>query len=102
MPRRLSRRQFVATTAAVGIATSAPRTFGQAPAVRTGSIKPVVVSSSNGNQYKNGGPVTGVQKAFEMITKGDDVLDAVVAGGNLCELDPGDTSVGHGGLADGR
>jgi N4-(beta-N-acetylglucosaminyl)-L-asparaginase len=47
--------------------------------------------------------VTGVQKAFEMITKGDDVLDAVVAGVNLCELDPEDTSVGYGGLpnADG-
>jgi N4-(beta-N-acetylglucosaminyl)-L-asparaginase len=33
-----------------------------------------------------------------MITKGDDVLDAVIAGVNLCELDPEDTSVGFGGL----
>jgi N4-(beta-N-acetylglucosaminyl)-L-asparaginase len=38
-----------------------------------------------------------------MITKGSDVLDAVIAGVNLCELDPEDTSVGYGGLpnADG-
>jgi len=38
-----------------------------------------------------------------MITKGSDVLDALVAGVNLCELDPADTSVGYGGLpnADG-
>ena len=38
-----------------------------------------------------------------MITKGTDVLDAVIAGVNLCELDPEDTSVGYGGLpnADG-
>jgi N4-(beta-N-acetylglucosaminyl)-L-asparaginase len=103
MPRHLTRRQFVATTAAAGLATSASSAFGQAPAVRTGGSRPVVVASSNGNRYKNGGPVTGVQKAFEMITKGDDVLDAVVAGVNLCELDPEDTSVGYGGLpnADG-
>ena len=47
--------------------------------------------------------MTGVQKAFEMITKGTDVLDALIAGVNLCELDPEDTSVGYGGLpnADG-
>ncbi len=103
MPRHLTRRQFVATTAAAGLATSASSAFGQAPAVRTGGSRPIVVASSNGNRYKNGGPVTGVQKAFEMITKGDDVLDAVVAGVNLCELDPEDTSVGYGGLpnADG-
>jgi N4-(beta-N-acetylglucosaminyl)-L-asparaginase len=104
MPRRVSRRQFVATgAAAAGLAASAPRVFGQAPAVRSSGIRPVVVSSSNGNRYKNGGSVTGVQKAFEMIVKGDDVLDAVIAGVNLCELDPEDTSVGYGGLpnADG-
>jgi N4-(beta-N-acetylglucosaminyl)-L-asparaginase len=104
MPRRVTRRQFVATSAAAaGLAASAPQAFGQAPAVQPRGIRPVVVSSSNGNRYKNGGPVTGVQKAFEMIVKGDDVLDAVIAGVNLCELDPEDTSVGYGGLpnADG-
>jgi N4-(beta-N-acetylglucosaminyl)-L-asparaginase len=104
MSRRITRRQFVATGAAAGLAATTPSTvFGQAPAVRTGGVKPVVVSSSNGNRYKNGGPVTGVEKAFQMITRGDDVLDAVIAGVNLCELDPEDTSVGYGGLpnADG-
>jgi N4-(beta-N-acetylglucosaminyl)-L-asparaginase len=104
MSRRLTRRQFVATSAAAtGLTVTSPSVFGQAPAVRAGGPKPVVVSSSNGNRYKNGGPVTGVQKAFEMITKGEDVLDAVIAGVNLCELDPEDSSVGYGGLpnADG-
>ena len=105
MSRRITRRQFVATSAAAAgaAATSPSVVFGQAPAVRTGGVKPVVVASSNGNRYKNGGPVTGVEKAFQMITKGDDVLDAVIAGVNLCELDPEDTSVGYGGLpnADG-
>jgi len=63
----------------------------------------VVIASSNGNQYKNGGPMAGVETAFKLMTKGDDVLDALIAGVNLCELDPEDTSVGYGGLpnADG-
>ena len=41
--------------------------------------------------------------AFGLITEGKDVLDALIAGVNLCELDPEDTSVGYGGLpnADG-
>src|SRR6185369_3288090 len=47
--------------------------------------------------------MTAVQKAFGMITKGADVLDAVIAGVNIVELDPLDDSVGYGGLpnADG-
>ena len=47
--------------------------------------------------------MAGVETAFKMMTKGDDVLDALIAGVNLCELDPEDTSVGYGGLpnADG-
>ncbi len=78
--------------------------FAQAPAVRTGGVKPVVVSSANGNVYKNGGPQTGVERAFNLMTSGGaDVLDAVIAGVNICELDPADDSVGYGGLpnADG-
>jgi N4-(beta-N-acetylglucosaminyl)-L-asparaginase len=98
MAKRVTRREFVQTsTAGIAIAAARPA-FGQAPAVRTSTVKPVVVASSNGNRYKNGGPVTGVQTAFDMITKGSDVLDAVIAGVNLCELDPEDSSVGYGGL----
>ena len=103
MARRVSRREFVQTgTTGLAVAVARPA-FGQAPAVATGAIKPVVIASSNGNRFKNGGPITGVQKAFEMMTKGTDVLESVVAGVNLCELDPEDTSVGYGGLpnADG-
>ena len=102
MARKVTRREFVQTSAAGLAITGARPAFGQAPAISNG-IKPVVVASSNGNRYKNGGAVTGVQKAFEMITKGGDVLEAVVTGVNLCELDPEDSSVGYGGLpnADG-
>jgi N4-(beta-N-acetylglucosaminyl)-L-asparaginase len=62
-----------------------------------------VIASSNGHRYRNGGDQTVVEKAFSMIVKGSDVLDALIAGVNIVELDPEDTSVGYGGLpnADG-
>lgn len=67
------------------------------------TVKPLVIASANGNRFKNGGTVTCVEKAFTMMTQGSDVLDAVIAGVNIVELDPADTSVGYGGLpnADG-
>ena len=104
--KKLNRRDFVRATTAAGVAAAAaPRTlFGQAPTVMTPkSVKPLVIASSNGNQFKNGGTQTVVEKAFSMIAGGADVLDAVVAGVNIVELDPLDDSVGYGGLpnADG-
>jgi len=99
MPRKVNRREFVVTSAGAGLAAAAhTRTSAQAPAMIRSSVKPVVVSSANGHQYKNGGTRTGVEIAFGMITDGKDVLDALIAGVNLCELDPEDTSVGYGGL----
>ncbi len=99
MSHTFTRRQFVQSGTAAGLAVVAAReAFGQAPAVRASGVRPVVVSSSNGNRYKNGGAVTGVQKAFDAMTQGTDVLDALISGVNLCELDPEDTSVGYGGL----
>lgn len=78
--------------------------LGQAPQVlvRRG-VRPVVISSANGNMSKDAAGRTCVEKAFEMITGGADVLDALIAGVNIVELDPEDNSVGYGGLpnADG-
>jgi N4-(beta-N-acetylglucosaminyl)-L-asparaginase len=67
------------------------------------TVKPVVIASGNGNVYKNGGTETCVARAFRMITEGTDVLDALVAGVNIVELDPLDMGVGYSGLpnADG-
>jgi N4-(beta-N-acetylglucosaminyl)-L-asparaginase len=103
MAHRITRRQFVRTGTVAGVALTSTSAFGRAPAVQTGGVKPVVVASNNGNVYKNGGTEVAVQRAFNLITQGTDVLDALIAGVNLCELDPGDTSVGYGGLpnADG-
>ncbi|MGV3615645.1 MAG: N(4)-(beta-N-acetylglucosaminyl)-L-asparaginase [Fimbriimonas sp.] len=66
-------------------------------------VKPVVISSANGHMFRNGGTETCVQRAFRLMTSGTDVLEALVEGVSLNELDPGDTSVGYGGLpnADG-
>jgi N4-(beta-N-acetylglucosaminyl)-L-asparaginase len=93
--KSINRRQFVQAGAA---AVAAPAVvFGQAPTVMTPkSARPLVVCSANGNQFKNGGTQTCVEKAFAMITSGADVLDAVIAGVNLNELDPLEMSVGFG------
>src|SRR5690606_20493168 len=54
-------------------------------------------------RYRNGGPRTCVEEAFLRMTSGADVLEALVAGVGIVELDPAETSVGFGGLpnADG-
>ena len=101
MKRRLSRRDFVKTGAAAAAGASvAPKPLlGEAPMVFTPqSVKPVVISDSSGIKYKNGGPVCAVEKAFGMITEGTDVLDALIAGVNIPELDPEESGIGYGGL----
>ena len=104
MRRRITRRDFVRKSTAAGIAaaglrTSGTRAFGRAPAVvPAGSVSPVVISSSNGNWFKNGGTQTCVEKAFTSMTSGTDVLDALIEGVNIVELDPEDYSVGYGGV----
>jgi len=66
-------------------------------------MKPIVIASANGHQFRNGGSETCVERAFRLITEGADVLDAVVEGVTIVELDPAETSVGLGSLpnADG-
>ena len=104
MSDRINRREFVVTSAAAGLAAAAPGLAGAArampaPAVTTrAAVRPVVISAANGNHSKDAAGKTAVQKAYEMIVAGADVLDAVIAGVNIVELDPTDYSVGYGGL----
>jgi N4-(beta-N-acetylglucosaminyl)-L-asparaginase len=56
--------------------------------------KSVVISSDN---RANGG-INCCNKAMDLLKAGKDTLDAVIAGVNIVELDPDDTSVGYGGL----
>ena len=106
MRRRITRRDFVRTGTAAGVAaaTATRGAFGRAPAVvPSGAAQPVVISSANGNWFKNGGSQTCVEKAYSLMMAGTDVLDALIEGVNIVELDPEDYSVGYGGVpnADG-
>ena len=104
MKKRITRRKFVATAGIGTLASPALLALAQAPQIQTRpSSKPVAVSAANGNKSKDAEGLTCVARAFNLITEGADVLDAVVAGVSIVELDPEDTSVGYGGLpnADG-
>jgi N4-(beta-N-acetylglucosaminyl)-L-asparaginase len=102
---KMSRRDFVKTGTAASVAAAVPAAaFGQAPTVLVRrATPPVVISSANGHEYRNGGPRTCVEEAYQRIVKGEDVLDALIAGVNIVELDPDEMYVGYGGLpnADG-
>src|SRR3954453_14822131 len=58
------------------------------------SPKNTVISSAN----RNNGGINCCAKAMEIVKAGGDTLDAVIAGVNIVELDPRDSSVGYGGL----
>ena len=102
----MQRREFIASSTALGAMTVFESGLSrvEAPAViRQRAARAVVVSSSNGHWFKNGGTKTCIELAFEKITQRTDVLDAIVAGVNIDELDPAEPYVGYGGLpnADG-
>jgi N4-(beta-N-acetylglucosaminyl)-L-asparaginase len=99
--KKINRRDFVAAGAALGMISHTKA--GGAPQVLIPGVRPIVIAAGNGNRSKDKDGLTCVARAFNMITSGSDVLDAVIAGVNIVELDPDDTSVGYGGLpnADG-
>ena len=105
MSDKISRREFVKAGTAASVAATVPAAaFGQAPTVLVRrATPPVVISSANGHEYRNGGPRTCVEEAWQRIVKGEDVLDSLIAGVNIVELDPDEMYVGYGGLpnADG-
>jgi len=102
----MQRREFLASATAAGALTAVdvalPRT-GAAAILRQRAARPVVVASANGNYFRNGGSKTSIELAWEMMTQRSDVLDALIAGVNIDELDPAEPYVGFGGLpnADG-
>jgi N4-(beta-N-acetylglucosaminyl)-L-asparaginase len=96
MSVKISRRATLA--AGAGLAASPLSQAFAGVWIRPDGPKPVVISAANGNQVTNGGTETCVAKAYRLITEGSDVLDALIAGVNIVELDPKDSSVGFGGL----
>lgn len=78
--------------------------------IRTGSaasaaavLRPKIVPFAGPVAIASGNGLAAVARAVEEINTGADALDAIIAGVNLVEEDPNDTSVGYGGLpnADG-
>ncbi len=102
MKNRISRRTLLA--AGVGAAAAPMLKAAEVPTIwLKGPVKPFVISSLNGFTDKNGGAECCVQRAYRLMTGGADVLDSLIEGVNIVELDPTDASVGFGGLpnADG-
>ncbi len=100
----LNRREFVITGAAASLAAATSvKAFGAAPAVIVKKrARPIVISDASGIEYTNGGSQNAVERAFELISRGEDVLDAVVEGVNIPELDPTEAGIGYGGLPNER
>ena len=110
----MDRRDFVTTTAASIAAAATPAALAgqpsspaaaaaRGPAVHTRRARPLCIADVSSIRYRNGGPESGIERAFRGITEGEDVLDAIVAGVNIPELDPEEAGIGYGGLpnADG-
>lgn len=90
MGPQMERRDFLRITSAAGIAGGIVSATGASVAAARPASIPVVVSSANG--------LKATAKAMEILRSGGKPLDAVIAGVNIVEEDPNDTSVGYGGL----
>src|SRR5215213_2129713 len=98
----ITRRNFIKTTTTAAAAAPLARVRSTEVWLQN-SVKPVVISDYSGWEFKNGGKENAVERAFRLITEGKDVLDALIAGVNIPELDPLETGIGYGALpnADG-
>ena len=66
MSRKVSRREFVRSDVATGAALAA------SPVVITQkTVKLVVISDTSGIRFKSKGPMSGIEKAFELVTNGE-------------------------------
>jgi N4-(beta-N-acetylglucosaminyl)-L-asparaginase len=97
-----SRRRFFLTSLAGSAVASANKLFGATPnngiaapaltsmAPAAQGKRPLIISSANG--------VHALDKGMDILKRGGDTLDAVVAAVTVVEDDPNDDSVGYGGL----
>jgi N4-(beta-N-acetylglucosaminyl)-L-asparaginase len=94
-----SRRKFFLTSLAGSLAAGSSKLFARtlpmegdrAPALPPAQgSRPLIISSANG--------VHALDKGMEILKKGGDTLDAVIAAVTAVEDDPKDNSVGYGGL----
>jgi N4-(beta-N-acetylglucosaminyl)-L-asparaginase len=97
-----SRRKFFLTSLVGSAAAGVTNLFGRAtPAAAAGNgsrpatpaaqgKRPLIISSANG--------VNALGRGMDILKKGGDTLEAVVAAVTIVEDDPNDDSVGYGGL----
>jgi N4-(beta-N-acetylglucosaminyl)-L-asparaginase len=96
---RWTRRKFFLASLAGSAAASVGKLFGKTlpgtPPEPLGAppaqgTRPLIISSANG--------VHALDKGMDILKKGGDTLDAVIAAVSVVEDDPKDNSVGYGGL----
>ncbi|MGC1619521.1 MAG: N(4)-(beta-N-acetylglucosaminyl)-L-asparaginase [Candidatus Acidiferrum sp.] len=101
-----SRRKFFLASLASSFAASAGKLFARPVLAGAGGLsssgavaplpaaaqgtRPIIISSANG--------LHALDKGMDILKKGGDTLDAVVAAVTVVEDDPNDDSVGYGGL----
>ena len=96
-----SRRKFFLTSLAGSVVAGAGKLFAgdstasaAVPLTRVippaSGKRPLIISSANG--------LHALDKGMDILKKGGDTLDAVIAAVTVVEDDPNDTSVGYGGL----
>src|SRR6266436_2194129 len=93
-----SPRKFFLASLASSFAAGVSRLFGRSLPSGTAALvpppaqgtRPIIISSANG--------LHALDKGMEILKKGGDTLDAVVAAVTVVEDDPNDDSVGYGGL----
>src|SRR3954469_13774782 len=103
----LSRRDFLGAGAAAAAGLALPNVADALPrisvrdraedALQPAAGRPVIISATNGYNRDPSGK-RGIEVAWDILSKGGDPLDAVVAGVQIVELDARDQSVGLGGL----
>jgi N4-(beta-N-acetylglucosaminyl)-L-asparaginase len=103
----VSRRDFLGAGAAAAAGLTIPKLASAMPMItvreRSELIpsafagRPTIISAANGYNRDPQGK-RGIEVAWDLLSKGGDPLDAVVAGVQIVELDPKDNSVGLGGL----
>lgn len=86
-----TRREFLKRASAAGVGALASSALPATPFSQTQSSGRILaIASANG--------LPAVTRAIDLIRSDADALDAVIAGVNIVEDDPNDTSVGYGGL----
>ena len=91
MSRRIPRRQFFNRGLGAGLGVAFMPAVDRIMTVR-GTV-PIIVTSHR-NQVSHDGITAG----FEILAAGGSALDAVEKATNMIEVDPGDRSVGYGGM----